>query len=126
MKQLTPRKVVMQASQRYVVAILALMMYLALVVSASAQSNSVRSVEGKVYGSGSTPVSSAVVYLMDTKTHNVKSFISTQDGSYRFGQLSTDIDYELWAEYKGEKSDKKTISSFNSKKQLFIDLHIKD
>ncbi|WP_158750193.1 carboxypeptidase-like regulatory domain-containing protein [Acidobacterium sp. S8] len=89
-----------------------------------AQSNAVRSVEGKVY-EASAPLNSAVVYLQDSKTNNVKSFISTQDGSYRFGQLSSDIDYELWAEYKGKKSDKKTISSFNSKKQLFIDLHIK-
>jgi hypothetical protein len=92
--------------------------------AAPAQSNVVRSVEGKVYDANA-PLNSAVVYLQDSKTNNVKSFISTQDGSYRFGQLSTDIDYQLWAEYKGKKSDKKTISSFNSKKQLVIDLHVK-
>jgi len=90
-----------------------------------AQSGTARSVEGKVYAQ-SAPLSSAVVYLQDTKTNNIKSFISTQDGSYRFGQLSSDIDYQLWAEFKGKKSDKKTISSFNSKKQLVIDLHIKE
>jgi hypothetical protein len=85
---------------------------------------STRSVEGKVYAQ-SAPVGGAVVYLQDSKTNNVKSFISTQDGSYRFGQLSTDVDYQIWAEYKGNKSEKKNISSFNSKKQLVIDLHIK-
>jgi curli biogenesis system outer membrane secretion channel CsgG len=93
--------------------------------AAVAQSTTARSVEGKVY-TQSSPTSSAVVYLQDTKTNNIKSFISTQDGSYRFGQLSSDIDYQLWAEYKGKKSDRKTVSSFNSKKQLVIDLHIKD
>lgn len=93
--------------------------------AAIAQSNAVRSVEGKVYGPQDTPQQSAVVYLQDSKTNSVKSFISTQDGSYRFGQLSTDVDYQLWAEYKGKKSDKKNISSFNSKTRLFIDLHIK-
>jgi len=91
-----------------------------------AQSGSVRSVEGKVYGVTSEPLGSAVVYLQDSKTNNIKSFISTSDGSYRFGQLSADVDYQVWAEYKGKKSDKKNISSFNSKKQLVIDLHIKD
>jgi hypothetical protein len=90
-----------------------------------AQSNAVRSVEGKVYAQ-STTVNGAVVYLQDSKTNNIKSFISTQDGSYRFGQLSTDVDYQIWADFKGKKSDKKTISSFNSKKQLVIDLHLKD
>ena len=91
-----------------------------------AQSSAVRSVEGKVYGAASTTQSSAVVYLQDSKTNNIKSFISTQDGSYRFGQLSSDVDYQVWAEYKGKKSDKKNISSFNSKMQLVIDLHLKD
>ena len=91
-----------------------------------AQSDASRSVEGKVYGPQSTPLSSAVVYLQDSKTNNIKSFISTQDGSYRFGQLSTSVDYQVWAEYKGKKSDKKNISSFNSKKALVIDLHIKE
>jgi hypothetical protein len=95
-------------------------------MAGSAQSSSVRSVEGKVYGATSEPLGSAVVYLQDSKTNNIKSFISTSDGSYRFGQLLADVDYQVWAEYKGKKSDKKNISSFNSKKQLVIDLHIKD
>jgi Carboxypeptidase regulatory-like domain len=94
-------------------------------VAGFAQNDTARSVEGKVYGPQSTPQGSAVVYLLDSKTNNIKSFISTADGSYRFGQLSPDVDYQLWAEYKGAKSDKKSISSFNSKKQLFIDLHLK-
>lgn len=96
-------------------------------VAGIAQNDSVRSVEGKVFGGPQdAPLGSAVVYLQDQKTNNIKSFISTQDGSYRFGQLSTNVDYQLWAEFKGKKSDKKTISSFNSKKQLVIDLHIKE
>lgn len=106
--------------------IMALLVVCLLVPMAGlAQSGTTRSVEGKVFGPQGTPVNSAVVYLQDSKTNDIKSFISTQDGSYRFGQLSTEIDYQLWAEYKGKKSDKKTLSSFNSKKQLVIDLHIK-
>lgn len=107
-------------------AIILFAVFLLVPVAAIAQSDATRSVEGKVYGPKDTPQSSAVVYLQDSKTNNIKSFISTQDGSYRFGQLSPDVDYQLWAEYKGKKSDKKTISSFNSKKQFFIDLHLKD
>lgn len=107
-------------------AVMALLVVCLLVpVAGVAQSSTTRSVEGKVFGPQDHPVNSAVVYLQDSKTNNIKSFISTQDGSYRFGQLSTDIDYQLWAEYKGKKSDKRTLSSFNSKKQLVIDLHIK-
>jgi hypothetical protein len=117
----TVRRRYLQAAMMALVAI-----GLLTAVAGMAQSDTTRSVEGKVYGAQSAVLSSAVVYLQDSKTNNIKSFISTQDGSYRFGQLSTNIDYQLWAEYKGNKSDKKNISSFNSKKQLTIDLHIKE
>ena len=75
-------------------------------------------VEGKVVGSTDQPQSGAIVYLKNGKNNDIKSFISTADGSYRFGQLSPDIDYEIWAEYQGHKSATKTVSSFDSKKLL--------
>jgi hypothetical protein len=81
-------------------------------------------VEGKVVGSTSQPQSGAIVYLKNIKTDDIKSFISTADGSYRFGQLSPDIDYEIWAEYQGHKSPTKTVSSFDSKKLLDYQLKV--
>jgi len=50
-------------------------------------------VQGKVVGSSNRPQSGGIVYLKNAKTNDIKSFISTADGSYRFGQLSPDIDY---------------------------------
>src|SRR5271155_3021485 len=75
-----------------------------------------KGVDGKVVGSNDQPLSEAIVYLKNGKTGDIKSFISSADGSYRFGQLSPDIDYEIWSEYHGRKSPVKTISSFDSKK----------
>jgi Carboxypeptidase regulatory-like domain len=75
-----------------------------------------KSVDGKVIGSNDQPLSEAIVYLKNSKTGDIKSFISSSDGSYRFGQLSPDIDYEIWSEYHGRKSSVKTVSSFDSKK----------
>ena len=83
--------------------------------AANAQSTQ-KVVEGKVVGSSNQPLSEAIVYLKNGKTGDIKSFISSADGSYRFGQLSPDIDYEIWSEYHGRKSPVKTISSFDSKK----------
>ena|SRR5271165_5013811 len=83
-----------------------------------------KAVEGKVVDASNRPQSGAIVYLKNTKTADIKSFISVADGSYRFGQLSPDIDYEIWAEYQGHKSSTKTISSFDSKKLIDYQLKV--
>jgi hypothetical protein len=93
--------------------------------AALAQRNAMKTLQGKVLGSGDAPLSGAIIYLQDGKTNDIRSFISTDDGSYRFGQLSSDIDYQVWARYKNEKSATKPISSYDSRKLVVIDLHIK-
>jgi hypothetical protein len=81
-------------------------------------------VSGKVIGTGNQPLSEAIVYLKNGKTTDIKSFISAKDGTYRFGQLSPDVDYEIWAEFQGKKSPTKSISSFDSRKQLNYELKV--
>ncbi len=81
-----------------------------------------RIVTGKVITKDSQPVKNAVVYLKDDHTLSVKSFISDDNGGFRFGQLSQATDYELWAEADGKKSGVKTISSFETKNALTINL----
>ena len=83
-----------------------------------------RVVQGTVVNSDGQPQPNAVVYLQDQKTLEVRTFITEADGHYRFGQLASDVDYQLWAEYKGHKSKTRAISSFDSKKQFNFDLKI--
>ena len=83
-----------------------------------------RTVQGKVVDRSDAPIKGAVVYLKDDHTLAVKSAISGDDGAYRFGQLAQNTDYELWATSNGKKSGTKTISSFDSKNQFYIDLKI--
>jgi Carboxypeptidase regulatory-like domain len=92
---------------------------------AFAQSSAVKTLQGRVLGVDDAPLSGAIVYLQDGKTNSIRSFFSTANGSYRFGQLSSDTDYQVWAKYKNEKSGTRTISSYDSRKNLVIDLHIK-
>ncbi len=83
-----------------------------------------KTVQGKVTSKADAGIGGAVVYLKDDHSLAVKSFISEADGGYRFGQLADGTDYEIWAESDGKKSPIKTISSFDTKKSLQINLKI--
>ena len=83
-----------------------------------------RLLTGKVLDKHDKPVVDAVVYLTNTRTHTVTTYIIGPDGSYRFPELSPNVEYELHAQYKGQKSDAKTVSQFDDRKQINIILRI--
>ena len=89
-----------------------------------AERESSRSVSGTVLGKGDVALGGAVVYLKNTKTLAVKSYISDNGGQFRFAALSPNIDYELYAEFNGVRSNTKTISSFDSRAAVQVTLHI--
>jgi uncharacterized protein YdeI (BOF family) len=83
-----------------------------------------RSVTGVVTGGGA-PVSGANVQLKDTKTLQIRSYVTHDDGTYHFAGLSTNVDYELKAEHDGHSSGTKTLSNFDGRKAAVIDLKLK-
>ena len=99
--------------------------FLVLLAAGAAQNVKVKTLDGKVMGNADVPLASAIVYLQDSRDNSIRTFIATEDGSYRFGQLAADLDYTVWAKYKDAKSPTKTISAYDSRRQLTIDLHIK-
>jgi hypothetical protein len=74
-----------------------------------------RVADGEVHNKADAPVGGAIVYLKNSKTLEVKTFITDGTGKFHFGQLGQNIDYELWAEFDGARSKSKSISSFDSK-----------
>ncbi|MHB1936702.1 MAG: carboxypeptidase-like regulatory domain-containing protein [Acidobacteriaceae bacterium] len=74
-----------------------------------------RSVQGRVVNEKDAPIRSAIVYLSDQRTMTVESYITQEDGAYRFEQLSPNDDYKLWAQVDGKKSKAKILSSFDDK-----------
>jgi hypothetical protein len=83
-----------------------------------------RLLSGKVLDQHDNPVNNAVVYLTNTRTRAVKTYIAGQDGSYRFPALADAVDYEVYAQLNGRKSDTKSVSQFDDRPQVYIDLRI--
>ena len=88
------------------------------------KASSGRMLTGRVLDRSDNPVVNAVVYLSNTRTHAMKTYIVGPDGNYRFPELSPNVDFELYAQYKGQKSDTKTVSQFDDRKQVNIVLRI--
>ena len=84
-----------------------------------------RTVRGVVVDKSSeAPIPSAVVFLKNTRTNAVRSYIADEEGNYRFSGLDPNVDYEIHAEKDGAKSTTRTISSFDNKKEMVFPLKI--
>jgi hypothetical protein len=92
---------------------------------AEAQNFGQRTIQGKVIGEDDTPTGGATVFLKNLKTRGIKSFTSTANGSFRFAQVGMVDDYEVWAQLDTKKSAVRTVSSFDSRKQVEFDLKLK-
>jgi hypothetical protein len=91
---------------------------------AAAQAPQLRTVHGVAMDSSENAVDSAVVFLRNTHNNDVRSYITDDQGNYRFSGLDPNIDYEIHSEKDGAKSPIRTISSFDSKKDIVINLKI--
>jgi glycine cleavage system H lipoate-binding protein len=79
---------------------------------------------GKVVSKAGSPIGGAVVYLKNTRTNAVRTYIADDDGQFRFGELSQDTDYEIWAESEGVRSKSRGISSFDSQTNFYFTLKV--
>jgi hypothetical protein len=86
--------------------------------------DSLRTAQGVVSDANDAPVDGAVVQLKNTKTLQIRSFVTQQHGAYYFHGLSPNVDYELRADYQGASSPTKTVSSFDSRKEVIINLKL--
>jgi len=86
--------------------------------------NDQRILTGIVMDKNDQPIPNAVVYLKNEKTLNVRSFFTQKDGTYRFPQLERNVDYEVYAELDGKRSDTKTVSQFDDRTAPRINLRI--
>ena len=85
---------------------------------------SLKSVRGLVTDKAESPIPASVVFLKNNRSNVIRSYISDDAGNYRFSGLDPNVDYEIHAEKDGAKSQTRTISSFDSKKEIILNLKI--
>jgi hypothetical protein len=83
-----------------------------------------RTVHGIVEDKSENLVSESVVFLKNTRTNVVRSSYTDATGKYRFSGLDPNADYEVHAEKEGSKSSTRTVSSFDSRKDITLNLKI--
>jgi len=122
------KKAIIAAS---VLLVLSASVFSTLVLAAPAQlfgrdskQDKTRLLTGKVLDGGDNPLPNAVVYLTNTHTRTVKTYIVGPDGAYRFPALQPSIDYEVYAQYNNRKSGTKTVSQFDDRSQVYISLKV--
>lgn len=83
-----------------------------------------RSVHGIVSDKADSPIAAGVVFLKNTRNNAVRSYIADETGNYKFSGLDPNTDYEIHAEKDGAKSPTRAISSFESRKEMVLNLKI--
>jgi hypothetical protein len=83
-----------------------------------------RTVRGTVVDKDEAPVASAIVHLKNSRTMNVRTYITDSSGGYRFSGLDSNVDYELHAERDNMTSNNRTVSSFDSRKEIVVPLKL--
>jgi hypothetical protein len=87
--------------------------------------SSSRIVSGRVVNAEDQPLAKAVVYLKDTKTLAIRSYITQDDGAFRFSGLVPNVDYEVYADFQGARSNVKSLSAFDEHKQTMFTLKVR-
>ncbi len=105
-------------------ALAGLLLPAAAVAQDKKRESQLRTVHGVVIDKDDAPVNGGVVYLKNTRTQIVATRIAKEQGEYSFSGLDPNVDYEIHAEKEGLSSSKRTISSFDSRKEIVANLKL--
>jgi len=83
-----------------------------------------RTIHGSAVDKDDNPVTSSVIYLFNVRTQAVITRIADDSGNYRFSGLDPNVDYEVHAEHDDMTSATRTISSFDSRRDVEIVLKL--
>lgn len=90
----------------------------------SKKETQLRTVRGVVSDKSEKAIQNGVVFLKNLRTNTVLSHFTDDQGSYRFTGLDPNVEYEIHAEFNGQKSAARTVSPLDSRKEITLNLKI--
>jgi Carboxypeptidase regulatory-like domain len=110
----------------------ALVVFLALICAAPSfaanqdkkTDSELRTIHGTALDKDENPIPSSVIYLLNVKTQAVRTYIADDAGNYRFSGLDPNVDYEIHAEHNDLTSSTRTVSSFDSRRDIEVILKL--
>ena len=114
----------MNTSRKLALLLLVAFAAAALYAQGKGRESELRTVRGTVVDKQENPIDSAVVYLQNSQTQDVTTHITDKDGTFRFTGLDLNVDYQIHAEHEGLTSSARSVSSFETRKELVMTLKI--
>jgi len=97
---------------------------LASILMFAAEAQNTRTARGIVVDTEGHAIQGAVVQMKNLQSLMIRSFVTQEDGTFRFTGLNRDVEYELRARQGSRWSGKKLISRFDSKETVQVVLTI--
>ncbi|HKO04547.1 MAG TPA: carboxypeptidase-like regulatory domain-containing protein [Candidatus Acidoferrales bacterium] len=83
-----------------------------------------KTVHGLVLDKSENALPEALVFLKNLQNNSVKTSFADDQGNYRFSGLDPNADYEIHAEFKGDVSPTRRLSSLDGRKDIYQNLVI--
>ena len=83
-----------------------------------------RTIDGTVKDASDNPLADALVQLKDTKTSQIVTFATKDDGKYVFRDLPMDINYELLAKHGDLTTPVKKVSVYDTRKHVIVNFQL--
>ncbi len=83
-----------------------------------------KTVRGLVTDKAEKPIQNSVVFLKNLRTNTVLSHFTDDRGNYQFAGLDPNADYEIHAEFDGEKSSVRPVSPLDSRREITLNLKV--
>jgi hypothetical protein len=91
---------------------------------AQPQGPALKTVHGTVLNKSDDPLPEAIVFLKHLQSGTIKTYIADSQGEYHFTGLDPNADYEIHAEFKGDSSPVRRLSSLDGRKDIHLNLVI--